>query len=388
MQFGGPVTCSNTSAPVQLSLSSAAISFVLGIITSPANLLICLVVAKDPNKNLRTPFNLFIVNIAIADLLVGSVVLPLSVAFHVCESMGLFYPQLIKVLHMSVFTSCAASALAICSLSFDRYIAITSPLKYRTRLNSSRVKKTTGLIWTSSVLMSLLYFGIDFITYAFVYVNVIILFSGTVLAFVHCRVSHALRPRVLAASSINRIILRQIRGITTERNAKVTKAFFTLLFVFFCCNFPSFIIIYTLNFCQVCDCVTIHVLRDFGFLSLLVSSAINPFYYGFRLPHFKTALRKLWVIYCRQSRAEGIFCDSTLSENQANELRCCVPNQNLQFNILRSRRYSGLSELQNPTKKSTTPNSLPTEARPLFTERYRKNKGQAIILTRFRLNTL
>lgn len=320
MQFIGPVVCSNISAPAQLSITSAGISFLLAIITCPANFFICLVVVKDPNRNLRTPFNLFIVSIAAADLFVGSVVLPLSVVFHVCESIGLFFPGLIQALHISVFVSCAASVLAIGSLSYDRFIAITSPLKYRTRLTSARVKKATGVIWTIAVLMSVLYFKIDYIVYIFVYVNVIVLLTLAVLVFVHCKVSRALKRRKSKKkNSFN--ASRKIKEITSKRNAKVTKVFLSLLLVFFFCNLPLFVISYTMNFCQICNCATIQTLRDLAFLSLMLGSAINPFYYGFRLPHFKTALKKLLSCLDKKTKAEGTINDSSLTDIRVIEMQ-------------------------------------------------------------------
>ena len=321
MEFRGPVACSNISAPIQLSSVSAGISFLLAVITCPANLVICLVVFKDPNKNLRTPFNIFIVSIAAADFMVGSVVLPLSVIFHVCESTGFFFHGLIKALHISVFVSCSASVLAICTLSYDRFVAVTSPLKYRTRLTSKRVKRATAVIWVIAVLMSLIYFKIDFIVYIFVYVNVIVLFTLVVLAFVHCKVSKALKTQKLKPIQKCFNSSRKMKQLTLRRNAKVTKAFFSLLLVFFCCNFPSFILSYVMNFCQTCNCVTIQTLRDMSFLSLMVGSAINPFYYGFRLPHFKTALTKLLPCLSKTSKTEGTINESSLSDIRVIEIQ-------------------------------------------------------------------
>ena len=313
MKFGGPEECSTVLAPVQLSFTSATISLIFALITFPGNFLSCLVIIKDPNRNLRTPFNMFVLNIATADLLVGIIDLPLSVAFHTCEGLQLFYPELIKALHMSVFVTCTASVLGICSLTFDRYIAISSPLKYRTRLTSTRVKRVTAMLWAVSILITIIYIKVDYIIYTFVYVNLILLFTVVVLLVIHCRISRILNEERFQRNNMDLGYLH--RRKTVERNARVTKAFLILLVIFFLCNLPTFVFSYALIFCQTCDCVTIHILRDLGFLTLMLGSAINPFYYGLRLPHFKTALKKLCAnTRCAQQSPENVItAESSMS---------------------------------------------------------------------------
>ena len=124
MVFGGPLECRNSTAPPTLSFFSSAVSSLLMLITVPGNLLICLAVAKDPYKTLRSPFNLFLLNISAADLVVGLLVLPLSIAFHFLEGIGIMFAPLIKSLHLSFFISCSASVLGIAALSLDRYLEV------------------------------------------------------------------------------------------------------------------------------------------------------------------------------------------------------------------------------------------------------------------------
>ena len=68
--FGEPL-CSNVSAPVALSYNTLAISVLLCLVTIPGNLLVLLAVSIDPYKELKCPFNYFILNLAIADLIAG-----------------------------------------------------------------------------------------------------------------------------------------------------------------------------------------------------------------------------------------------------------------------------------------------------------------------------
>ena len=78
--------CSNVSAPFELSIASASISALLLVITVPTNLLVCLAILVDPNRELRTQFNCFTFNLGLADLIVGCVTEPVSIYSHITEA--------------------------------------------------------------------------------------------------------------------------------------------------------------------------------------------------------------------------------------------------------------------------------------------------------------
>jgi hypothetical protein len=50
--------CQTVGAPTQLSFFTATFSILFTILNVPGNVLVILAVAKDPYKNLRTPFQL------------------------------------------------------------------------------------------------------------------------------------------------------------------------------------------------------------------------------------------------------------------------------------------------------------------------------------------
>jgi len=59
------------------------------------------------------------------------------------------------------------------------------------------------------------------------------------------------------------------------------------------CFVPSCSFIYVLYFCSVCDCSTIHWLRDMSFLLVLSSSSLNPVLYSFRMKAFHKAFKSI-----------------------------------------------------------------------------------------------
>ena len=66
--------CSNIGPPKALSYFTASFSAFLIILTIPGNFLVCLAIIKDPFRNLKTPFNYFLLSLAVIDLVVGTIV--------------------------------------------------------------------------------------------------------------------------------------------------------------------------------------------------------------------------------------------------------------------------------------------------------------------------
>lgn len=298
--------CAGSSAPRELSFSSTIISLVLSLVASPSNFLFCFAMYKDPHKNLRTPFNLFILNIAAADLVQGFAVLPLSAAFHGLEGVGKFSPKLIRAMHLFFFISCTASIISIAALAVDRCISVSYPLKYRSKSTYSRSIRICIIVWLISAGLSFLYLQIDFILYTFVFVNCVILLTVIILVFVQYWIGRRLKKNrerrefrrpSLTNGNVN-MYGRNWKKMV-KRDAKVTRTFFSILMFFLLLMAPSFVFAYLLNFCPSCDCVSYHIFRDLHFLLVLFPSSVNPFLFGWRMPRFRRALR---TIISRNSR--------------------------------------------------------------------------------------
>ena len=95
--------------------------------------MVIIVVVVDPLKQLRSLFNYFVVNLAVADLIVGTISMPIAIYYLLQEYFGRRpnFRLYEKINHMSLFTSLTASLLCLITLSIDRYIAIIHALKYR-----------------------------------------------------------------------------------------------------------------------------------------------------------------------------------------------------------------------------------------------------------------
>ncbi|KAL9970464.1 hypothetical protein ACROYT_G022842 [Oculina patagonica] len=154
--------CDNITAPTYLSFSSASFTILSAVVATVGNFLVVLAVFLDPNKDLRSPFNYFVANLALADLIVGLLTSPLAAIYLISE--GLKHPnQQFRVwMHMTYFISCTASLLSLTALALDRYVAIAYPLLYRTKLSPVRASLVLLLVWIVSILFSLIYFIVGY----------------------------------------------------------------------------------------------------------------------------------------------------------------------------------------------------------------------------------
>ena len=281
--------CSGVWAPTELSYFTASCSFVLMVFATTGNVIVCLAVYKDPYKRLRTPFMFILVNLAITDLTVGAITMPLSVATHTLEGLAVKKPEHATISRMTYFISCTASILNLTAFCVDRYIAINWPIKYRRMLNAKVCLLVSISIWLSAIAISLLYFVTGYINYLFIFAHVaFVLASGIGI------VTFQLLRKLNTYSRERRAITNPVSKYSNKSDKRVTKLFLVILFMFFLCYTPAIVMMYILKFCPKCDCTARHVLRDLQFLFIASNSAVNPFVCTIRLKPFRQAIANIF----------------------------------------------------------------------------------------------
>ena len=201
-------------------------------------------------------------------------------------------------MHVSFFISCTASLLSLSALALDRYVAITYPLFYRSKLNATRSLLVSAGVWTVSVLLSMIYFAVGYDKFRFVFANTAVVVTFAVLLFTNSKIFKFLRTQVRQWDNLHDSTeenLAKKQAIKWEK--KITKTLVTVLMLFLACYFPSCICIYIINFCANCNCVFIHWVRDIQFVLMLTNSGINPFVYALRLDNFRRAFKN--ILTCR-----------------------------------------------------------------------------------------
>ncbi|XP_062243341.1 5-hydroxytryptamine receptor 4 [Platichthys flesus] len=152
----------NTSLPIehqscatlrnQVSRTFLYAFFSVGIAcTVVGNFLVVLSIAYF--KRLQSPTNSFVLSLAVADCLVGLVVMPYSMIRTVegCWYFGALFCKLHSSLDVML---CTASIFHLSCIAFDRYYAVCNPLIYSLKMSHNRVTFLIVVCWAVPMLIS------------------------------------------------------------------------------------------------------------------------------------------------------------------------------------------------------------------------------------------
>lgn len=200
---------------------------VLCLVTFPGNLLVCIAILKDPYKELKNSFNCFVLQLALSDLVVGTVTEPLFIVFHTREAMGYPVMQNVWVIHLSFFISYTASLLSLAALTLDRYLNVMS--YYKRILSTNTVTLISVLIWVISISLSCLYFLTGFYLFAFMFTNAAFIIIISILTFSYVRIHRRLKLQISRWTWFHQT---QIKRNAMSMEKSLNRAFYTTLGIF------------------------------------------------------------------------------------------------------------------------------------------------------------
>ncbi|KAM3617556.1 uncharacterized protein V6R79_008173 [Siganus canaliculatus] len=314
------------------------------------------------NKSLRDTTFCFIVSLALADIAVGALVIPLAITI----SIGLqthFYSCLLVACTVLVLTQ--SSILALLAIAIDRYLRVKIPTRYKRVVTPRRAGLAVVICWTVAFLVGLTpmlgwnnlsrlqqngsnssdliitcqfenVISMDYMVYFnfFGWVLPPLLLMLVIYAEIFYMIHKQLNNKKLTSSHTD-------PNKYYDKELNLAKSLALVLFLFAISWLPLHIINCITLFCPECEKPI--VLLYIAILLTHGNSAVNPIVYAFRIKKFRTAFRKIW---------QQFFCckDTPALEIQPSD-RKEMPNP----------------ESQQPPQKKI-PNSDSTQQQPPLTE--------------------
>jgi len=298
--------CGDIWAPYSLSIFTCASSAVISIIAISSNLIVIAAFIKDPLKKLHTPFNYFLINISVSDLVTGFVVMPISVTTHYLESQRTIDSNARLAIRLSYLIASIASTLSVVALSIDRCFAIQWAIKYRQYLNYERCIIVSVCLWLLAFALPFLYFLVGYRNYLMIHANLSLVVGIGFLFGIYVRVylflrghTQELRRNLRLSSTADKEF--HLKRLLMEK--KVTRAFLVILTFYVLTYLPAVVLIYIIFFCKQCSCTLLHCTRDIQFLLVASNSCVNAFICTLRLKDFRQAIR---IIFTKRGRAISV----------------------------------------------------------------------------------
>ena len=302
--FNTTVDCIKTWPPSYLSLLTTVIVAVFCLVITVGNVMIITAVVIDPLKKLRTPFNYFVVNLAVADLIIGIVCMPAAIYFHIREFLrkkaGFILMR--NISGMTLLISLIASLFCLIALSVDRYIAIKFAMKYRSNLTYRKCWIGSFVIWVLSFSLPFIILETGYTEFLIIYMNTTAVIAGIILTTVCIHITKFLQAQTQQMKRITTTKTSESKFFEVRRTSqqkRVTRVFLWILILFLVCYIPAVIIAYILRFCKTCNCEFTHILRDFNIHLLLLNSCMNPFVHASKNKHYRRTFGELWT-RCRK----------------------------------------------------------------------------------------
>ncbi|XP_076026982.1 trace amine-associated receptor 1-like [Genypterus blacodes] len=264
----------------------------LSVVTILGNLLVIISVIYF--KQLHTPTNSLILSLAAADLLVGILVFPLSMAFSL--SSCIYYEHVLcKIRRCLDITLSTCSILNLCCISIDRYYAVCKPLSYSIKINYNIVMIMILMSWGVPALI-----GIGVIIAGLnqgkceerCFINIQIKSTtASVLSFyipVIIMLGIYLKIFLVAQKQARSIQSTKSGARVSKMERKATKTLAIVLGVFLLCWTPFFVCNNISHFSS--DPMPDPVIETLNWLTLS-NSMLNPFIYAFFYSWFRSAFR-------------------------------------------------------------------------------------------------
>ena len=284
-------------------ISQAILSIVFATSALLSNVFLMITVCRNTNLNQRiwqTHATYFVVNLSICDLLAGLVPGYGGLFYNISILRGQTRESLVGLQSLIVAAAVMTNIVSSCTIvlmSYDRWLAVSSPLHYKARVTKAKIKAAIASTWIYSLIFSSLPFlGVALSLFSLLYCHLHVSVPIIILPVLYWKTLRALRHhnnQVQDVADDNG--RREMDKAHRNRERKMVSAFLLILVFFYLSFGPQFIAQNVLVFCP--DAINQESFSFFLYASnkfLLVNCCLNPFIYAWRIPTYRRAFREIF----------------------------------------------------------------------------------------------
>ena len=284
-------------------ISQAILNIVFATSALLSNVFLMITVCRNTNLNQRiwqTHATYFVVNLSICDLLAGLVPGYGGLFYNISILRGQTRESLVGLQSLIVAAAVMTNIVSSCTIvlmSYDRWLAVSSPLHYKARVTKAKIKAAIASTWIYSLIFSSLPFlGVALSLFSLLYCHLHVSVPLIILPVLYWKTQRALRHhnnQVQDVAGDNG--RRQMDEAHRNRERKMVSAFLLILVFFYLSFCPQFIAQNVLVFYP--DAINQESFSFFLYASnkfLLVNCCLNPFIYAWRIPTYRRAFREIF----------------------------------------------------------------------------------------------
>lgn len=318
--------------------------FVIAVLAIFGNALVCAAFAT--NKRLRILTNYYVVSLAVSDILVGSINIPLWMYIMKKEHCKTKYGSSLYEAFIIFDILCGtASIWNMTAISIDRFAAVVYPTVYKHRMKSTKLAGWTILgVWIFSLFVALFRLAFQKFNYAIFVVTLGFFIPLLLILFTYGNIYRVVRYRAKWTGSV----LIEI---------KLARTLSIVIGAFILCWGPFFILNIVTKYCHVtCDYeVAVKVIKWLQY----ASTCINPIIYTIRNREFRFTFHKL-IFRCSHRNGKYAF---NPQEKRSSWWGCCQLGGPIDADFGESRsRYPTYTEeaslCNSRLRSSTTPTKV------------------------------
>ena len=271
--------------------TSVIITSVLNALLIPVcitgNVLVLAAVWRNPS--LRTPSTILLCSLAVSDLFVGFLVLPVRIAIaRVILSGSSSYSRLSQALHVLTIQLCCVSLETMTAISVDRYLALRYHMRYPNLMTSKRATCVAATFWCKNVILSLIsiWKRNTILLVAVVFVALCLFISSITYSAIYRIVRHHQHQIHAQQQAVQSMNAEQNLKIQAKKRAANTFIYYICMVL---CYFPAAVGALIWVTCKE----HWNIRWRFADTILFMNSAINPFLYFWRNREVREAVLKI-----------------------------------------------------------------------------------------------